>query len=315
MPPAERRDRETLPVAAVVPSRDSPWLRKVVEALTSGRVVPQEVVVVDDGSRVAVGELRGARVIRTAAVGRGGARNAGAGDTTAPYLWFVDSDVLVSPDTLSLLYRAVEDAADGAMAIYDDHGGGGYEGFRLVHQRYHVLRNPRPRHLSAACLLIRRSSFEEIGGFPDLPAMEDIAFGVAGWRKGLRWRTVTDASVVHLPRGSLRRVLLRDHRERGMAAARLVAREGPVLEHAGSKRDLVGFAGSLALLAGAVPVPQLRRLGLAGLALWCYADGPWLRHAYRQRGAAFTAASFVWLLLFRSAVAAGFLRAYAERLA
>jgi Glycosyl transferase family 2 len=302
-----------LAVAAVVPSRDSPFVERVVAAIRSGSSVPAEIVVVDDGSRRPVGMLAGARTVRTDGIGRGGARNVGAQATTAPYLWFVDADVLVRRDTLSLLFDALLHGSDAAMAVYSDRPLSGYEGFRLAHQRYQIRRDPEPRHVSGACLLLRRSCLEAVGGFGDLPALEDVAFGIAGWRKGYRWRSVLSAHVDHLPRGSALKVLARDHRERGIVARQVVARYGAVLDHAASPRELAAFASSVACLGGALVAtrPWGARVSAAALALWSWADWPWLRHAWGAKGPRFTLASVGWLLLFRMAVASGVLRAYA----
>ncbi len=307
---------EPLPVSVVVPCRDPRWLGRVVEALNTARRVPAEILIVDDGCAEPLAGPPGTRTVRTNGVGRGLARNRGAAQTSQPYLWFVDADVVVGPGTLVSLFEAlVGDRIDAVMGVYIDRELRGYEGFRLTHQRYHVGRDPEPRHVSAACLLIRRSCFDAIGGFADLPALEDVAFGVLGWRRGYRWRSIPSAPVDHLPRGSFGRVVRRDHIERGLAAARLASQHGIVLDHAGSPRELAGFAGSLACVVAALTARRDRRLaavGLAAGAVWAWADGPWLRYAWRNRGARFATASVGWLLVFRSVVAAGAIRGYLE---
>jgi len=301
--------RRQLPVAAVIPARDAERLGDTVAAIVDAACVPTEVVVVDDGSRAPVGPLPPpARAIRTPGLGRGPARNLGARASTAPLLWFVDADVLVGEDTLGLLHTALATGVDAAMGVYSDWPLSGYQGFRRSHHRFQVLANPEPRHLSAACLLIRRACFEELDEFPDLPAMEDVALGVRGTRHGYRWRSVPAATVEHLPRPSALATVIRDHRERGMASVELAAHEGLVLEHAASPRELAAGLASVALAAGLL-TPRLHRYARPlTLGVWLVADWPWLRYATRRGGWRFAAASLGWLLVFRTAVASGVVR-------
>ncbi len=309
--------RRTLPVAAVIPDRDSPWVAEAVGRILRGDEVPEEIVVVDDGSRHPVPALEGVQVRRTSPNGRSAARNLGTSSTQAPFLWFVDTDVQVEPATLGRLYAAIRDEGlDGVMAVYADAPHRGYEGFRHTYQRFHILRTPAPRHLSAACLLIRRSCLKALGGFPDFPAMEDIALGVAGTQRGFRWRAIEDVQVRHLPRGRLQ-TLRRDHEERGMAAARLLQRGMVPLEHAASGRDLLAAALSMVFVLSLVALLLGRRIRLAILpfllAGWIAAEWPWLRYATRLKGLPFAAASLGWLLCFRIAVITGTLRALVTR--
>jgi Glycosyl transferase family 2 len=303
--------RRPLPVAAIVPCRDSPWLQDVVDALWAGRCTPREVVVVDDGSIRPITDVRGARVIRTPGLGRAAARNLGVRATTDPYLLFVDADMFVCDDTLLLLHEALEDRMDGAMALCTEADLSGYEGFRLTQLRFSMVREPTPRHLAAGCLLVRRACFDEIGGFPALPAMEDVSFGIAGWSMGFRWRAVVAAGVAHVPRRSSWKVFLRDHRERGIAGGLLVARQGVVMEHSASRRDLAAFAASLVALASAVlgaRAPSWRRVAMGAAASSWLADLPWLRYAWREKGGRFAAGSVVWIFLFRVNASVGVVR-------
>lgn len=310
--------RRPLPAAAVIPARDADHVGDAVAAILDAAWVPAEIVVVDDGSREPIGVLPPpVRTIRTPGLGRGPARNLGARATSAPLLWFVDADVLASEDTLWLLLAALTDGGvDAAMAVYGDGPFAGYQGFRDAYHRFQVLANPTPSHLSAACLLMRRSCFEELEGFPDLPAMEDVALGVRGTRRGYRWRSVPAARVRHLPRRNAFALLVRDHRERGMAMVELAAHEGLVLEHAASPRELAAGVASAALAAGLV-VPRgthpSRYTRLLALGAWLTADWPWLSYAARRAGLRFAAASLGWLLVFRAAVATGAIRGLLPR--
>ncbi|MFE2884186.1 mycofactocin biosynthesis glycosyltransferase MftF [Streptomyces sp. NPDC059272] len=103
----------------VVPVRDRP--RQLARLLASvGGAHP--VIVVDDASRrpeavAAVAVAHGASLVPLATnVGPAGARNAGLRLVTTPFVVFVDSDIVLAPDTVSTLLRHFADPAVG-MAV------------------------------------------------------------------------------------------------------------------------------------------------------------------------------------------------------
>ncbi|MGW0949197.1 mycofactocin biosynthesis glycosyltransferase MftF [Streptomyces sp. NPDC002623] len=96
----------------VVPVRDRPReLDRLLTSIGTGRPV----IVVDDASQRpgavrAVALRHGARFVPLAVnVGPGGARNAGLRLVTTPYVVFVDSDVVLTPDTVPTLLRHFTD--------------------------------------------------------------------------------------------------------------------------------------------------------------------------------------------------------------
>lgn len=106
-------------VTVVVPVRDRPQqLRRLLASVPTGLAV----VVVDDASRdpaavAAVAAAAGARVVALAVnVGPAGARNAGLAAVTTPVTAFVDSDIVLRPDTIRLLARHLADPRV-AMAV------------------------------------------------------------------------------------------------------------------------------------------------------------------------------------------------------
>jgi GT2 family glycosyltransferase len=188
-------------VSVVIPTRDRPAV--VAEAVRSalGQTYAElEVVVVDDGSASPlelppdVGGDPRVRVLRLhAPAGAGEARNTGVRTTRGPLIAFLDDDDRWRPRKIELQVRALT-GADGAAAVET-----GYElwdGDRLV-ERY----VPRPdRDLRAAILeqpqlqpstvLIRRSAFEELGGFdPTLVRVED-------WELWVRFADSFEVAVV-----------------------------------------------------------------------------------------------------------------------
>lgn len=96
----------------VVPIRDRPeQLDRLLTSIGPGA----DTVVVDDASRypaalVEVGERHGARVVPLAVnVGPAGARNAGLAAVETPFVVFVDSDIVLEPDTVPTLLKHFAD--------------------------------------------------------------------------------------------------------------------------------------------------------------------------------------------------------------
>jgi rSAM/selenodomain-associated transferase 2 len=134
-----------------------------------------EIVVVDggstDGTR-AVAMERGARVI-TAARGRGTQLRAGASASTAPMLAFLHADVRLAAPGIAALDRLVEADSRRAWAYrlrIDDPRAR----FRLVEW----LANWRSTFLGLPYgdqgLVLPRAQYEAVGGFADVPIMEDV---------------------------------------------------------------------------------------------------------------------------------------------
>ena len=112
-PPADAR------YTVVVPVRDRP---RQLARLLSSVGEDQRVIVVDDASRhpkavAAVAAEHGASLVPlTTNVGPAGARNAGLRLVTTPFVVFVDSDIVLAPDTVPTLLRHFADPAV-AMAV------------------------------------------------------------------------------------------------------------------------------------------------------------------------------------------------------
>ncbi|MFJ3212663.1 mycofactocin biosynthesis glycosyltransferase MftF [Streptomyces flaveolus] len=103
----------------VIPVRDRPrQLARLLESIPSG----SPVIVVDDASRrpdliSAVAARQHARLVALSAnVGPAGARNAGLRHVTTPYVAFVDSDIVLTAETVSTLLRHFSDPRV-AMAV------------------------------------------------------------------------------------------------------------------------------------------------------------------------------------------------------
>ena len=185
----------------VIPARDAAaTIGDTLAALAAQE--PDEVIVVDDGSRdktvaLAEGSPVVTRVIRAAGEGPGAARNAGAAAATGDVLAFLDADCVPQPGWLREGARALEsaDLVQGRTTPPPDAPRGPFDRTLWVVAPWGLF--------ETANLLVRRELFERLGGFePWLsPARskelaEDVWFGWRAVRSGAR-AAFCDAAVVH----------------------------------------------------------------------------------------------------------------------
>jgi glycosyltransferase involved in cell wall biosynthesis len=148
-----------------------------------------ETIVIDDGSTddslaVARAFEPAVRVLAGPNQGVSAARNRGIAETTAPWLLFLDSDDLLTPQTLKTRLSS----AAGADVVISDWEEMIDEGGAITAGPHRAIDWPALKadaelatavHVWAttAALLYRRSIVERIGGFrPDLPIIQDARF-------------------------------------------------------------------------------------------------------------------------------------------
>jgi len=198
-------------MSVIIPALDE--AAQIAAAIESARAASVgEVIVVDGGSgdaTVDCARVAGATVI-TAARGRARQMNAGAAVATGAVLLFLHADTRLPP--------AFDAAVDAALA--DPAVVGGRFDLRLEPGSPFLdltaaLINLRSRLTGIAtgdqALFVRRTVFEAMGGFEDIPLMEDVAFTRALKGRGrvarLRARVTTSARRWQRD-GPLRTVLL-----------------------------------------------------------------------------------------------------------
>jgi GT2 family glycosyltransferase len=180
-----------------------------------------EVVVVDDGSTDRSKEIMGRFPIRVipspGRVGPAAARNLGAQVATGEFLFFVDSDVMVRPDTLGVLAEGFEqtdvDGFCGVQAAEMRHRDLASQ-YKNLWMRWTYLRQSGdvPLFYTTAAA-IRRDTFLRVGGFDvgyATPNVEDTAFGQKLRRLGVRVRIHPQLEVEHVKRYSLWSMLRTD---------------------------------------------------------------------------------------------------------
>ncbi|MEO8130435.1 MAG: glycosyltransferase family 2 protein, partial [Bryobacteraceae bacterium] len=212
-----------------------PFLERSLRSLQISTVPPLEVIVVDDCSTdeslAGVVEL-GARVLRTPVNGGPArARNLGAQSAKGSILFFIDSDVCVHPDSVSLVRNALEDTSlDAVIGAYDDTPDSGefLSQYRnLMHCFVHRTGSREAFTFWGGCGAIRREVFLASGGFDERyarPSIEDIEFGSRLAAAGHRTLLRPDIQVKHLKRWTFWHMIRTDVFDRGIPWAELILR-------------------------------------------------------------------------------------------
>lgn len=161
-------------------------------------LAPHEVIVVDGGSADRtreIGAQSGATVL-SAPRGRARQMNHGAQEATGDVLLFLHGDTRLPPTALDEIVAALQDPRylGGRFDIE-------LEGEHWMLKIVGALINHRSRVTKVGtgdqAIFVRREVFTRMGGFPDIPLMEDIAFCRELKRLGgiacLRSRVITSA--------------------------------------------------------------------------------------------------------------------------
>lgn len=156
-----------------------------------------EIIVADGGSGDGTPDLaepRATRLVRSPR-GRAAQMNAGARAAAGEALLFLHVDTALPENADELLARAFDDGATwGRLDVR-------LSGRRPLLRVVETLMNGRSRLTGIAtgdqAMFVRREAFERVGGFPDIPLMEDIALSAALKRLArpacLRERVVTSS--------------------------------------------------------------------------------------------------------------------------
>ncbi len=166
-------------LAIIIPVyNDAAALRELLLSLQRYRTARWEILVVDGGStddsaRIAAGL---ADRVLTAPTGRAAQMNVGAAATRAEILWFVHADTQLPADARERLFDGLQRAAWGR---FDVRLSGPAPLLRVVE----TLMNWRSRWSGIAtgdqAIFVTRAAFEQVGGYPPIPLMEDIALSTA----------------------------------------------------------------------------------------------------------------------------------------
>jgi rSAM/selenodomain-associated transferase 2 len=186
-------------LSVVIPSLDEAANLAVLLPILAAELPSAEVIVADgrsgDGSPDLVARLATARLV-TSSRGRARQMNAGARVATGDVLLFLHADTRLPPGAAAAIDRALEDHAvvGGRFDVRFDNPGPAY---RMIA----ALMNLRSRLSGIStgdqAIFVRRRVFDALGGYPDIPLMEDVELTRrlkrAGRLAALRARVTTAA--------------------------------------------------------------------------------------------------------------------------
>jgi GT2 family glycosyltransferase len=294
---------------------DVPEFERCLASLARLDPQPSEIIAVVDGEDPEVADAAvaiGATVFkRPLSGGPAIARNLGARSARGDILFFVDSDVELSKDTIarvSDLFQCNPDVA-GLFGSYDSDPAERdfFSQYRnLLHHYVHQHARTEASTFWAGCGAVLRSVFEEVGGFDEafpVPCIEDIELGSRIRRAGYRIRLVKDLHVKHLKRWRPGNMLATDLLRRAVPWTRLMLHEGRLLNDLNVRtndRMSVVLAWSILplLIAGVMWLPVLAAAVVAGLLLLIL-NRELYRFYLEHRGVAFALRSVVlhWVFL------------------
>ncbi len=280
-------------------------LTRCLIALKQSTFTYYELIVIDDGSgdnSATVAWALGAQVFATQGrLGPGAARNMGAKLAHGQYLFFVDADCEVHPNTLAQILQIFQQRSelDALFGSYDDAPAASnfiaqYK--NLFHHYVHQHGNEDASTFWGGCGAIKRDRFLALGGFDvqryQHPSIEDIELGYRLKKSGGNICLAKHIQVKHLKAWTLTSLLKTDIFDRGIPWTRLILRDkvfkADLNLQTHNRISVVTVYGLLLSLGVGLLQPPvfLLSLGLALLLLWLNIN--LYRFFYQKRGIFFT---------------------------
>lgn len=253
-------------------------LDRCLASLAAGARVPDEVIVVDNGSReppAAICAAHGARLMAEAVPGPGPARTAGARAATGDVIAFIDADCLADPGWLAAAETAMADPAamilggdvQIAYADPDPRRMTMIEAYESVYG-YRVADYIARENFTVTCNLVTRPAvMADVGAFGGLAVAEDIDWGRRAVAKGYRILYRPEMVVRHPARPDMR--ALKVKWDRHMAHFFHGVPGHPRARLAWALRTLAMAASPLAELPRLARTPRLPGLRARALAFLC----------------------------------------------
>ncbi|MBI2915726.1 MAG: glycosyltransferase [Elusimicrobia bacterium] len=197
-----------LDISVIIPSYQSAYLNQTLDSLRDLTGV-REILVVDSSPNPPSLNGETATLIHThPRLNPGAARNLGARKASGEWLFFLDSDVALNPESEGAIKMILKDpSAQMCSGIYD-HQQSQDNFFSQIQDRILLYRiqnkAPDGSHLfSSSHFLIRKSIFDQIGGFNEsLRTYEDMEFVARARKLGYQQRLCPDLKGIHLKRYS-----------------------------------------------------------------------------------------------------------------
>jgi rSAM/selenodomain-associated transferase 2 len=199
-------------LSVVIPALDeAAQIGGLLADLAPGRAAGHELILVDggstDGTRAAA--LPGVDRVLTAPRGRASQMNEGARAAGGDLLWFLHADSRVPPEAPAAVLEACQRGS--AWGRFDVRLSGRLPVLRVVERAMNLRSRLTGIATGDQGIFVTRGAFERVGGYPEIPLMEDIALSKALRRLGrpacLAMR-ITTSSRRWEERGAIRTILL-----------------------------------------------------------------------------------------------------------
>lgn len=136
-----------------------------------------ETIVVDGGSNDGSRELLGSYplILLDSTAGRASQMNAGAAICKSDIVLFIHVDTVLNSSHITALKSHMKHSKD-VGGRFDVRLSGKNPLFRIIEWAMNIRSRLTRISTGDQCIFVRRTIFEQIGGFPDQPLMEDIGF-------------------------------------------------------------------------------------------------------------------------------------------
>lgn len=239
------------------------------------------------------------------------ARNRGAqAAKSSDILLFVDSDVVIRPDTIQRIRSIFESSPHLTAAFGSYDASPGDPGFlsqyrNLLHHYVHQQGNEQASTFWAGLGAIRLDAFQAVGGFDTrytVPSIEDIELGCRLTAAGHRIRLVKDLQGQHLKRWSATSMLRTDLLCRGIPWTRLLLSRRFLtndlsLDHT-ARLSTLSCGIALASLPFAPWFPPVLAVTSTALLLLIFMNRRFYGFLARSRGPWFAMLAMPWHALF-----------------
>ena len=304
-------------VSVVIPVHNSAEsLGRCLQAVAASHYRPHECIVVDDGSTDGSRTIARQFPVRLLELGGGPfgpayARNRGAEAASGEVLCFVDSDIVICPDTLSEVAEtfAQRPQVDAVFGSYDDNPEAAnfisqYK--NLFHHFIHQQGSEDAATFWGGCGAIRREIFLAMGGFDQdcypRPSIEDIELGYRLRAAGYKIMLNKKIQVKHLKRWTVGGMIKSDVLDRGIPWTELILRDRCFISDLnlrGSSRVSVLMTYALATaLIGAWWWPGWLAVGGVLIGALLAFNVPVYRFFRQKRGLRFALQSIPWHWLY-----------------
>ncbi len=171
------RSEHQTSISIIIPTlNEASHIRQTLEPLQAMRKRGHEILLVDGGSNDKTVDTATPMVDRIlhCEAGRAYQMNAGACQAQGSIFWFLHGDTLVQPDMDKKLIAALS-ASKNPWGRFDILLSGDHYGLRIIE----TMMNWRSRLTGISTgdqgIFVHRNLFQQVGGFPSIPLMEDIA--------------------------------------------------------------------------------------------------------------------------------------------